>query len=189
MSDETFAAAIEVVLAHEGGWQHEPTDPGGETNFGISQVIIDRMGWDADDLGIPDDQWKVPGFMKLLTREKAKELYRLAFWTPGGFEQLTDATVATKIFDFMVNTPEGVAVRLAQLAARVPLVDGRLGPVSSAAINSMAPAAFLNAYRDRMVDYYRAVAAKHPERFRVKLATGKTWEEIWISRAQWGVTS
>ena len=35
--DEKFLKAVEMVLAHEGGYSCDPQDPGGETKFGISK--------------------------------------------------------------------------------------------------------------------------------------------------------
>jgi len=35
--DERFLKAVEMVLAHEGGYVNDPNDPGGETKYGISK--------------------------------------------------------------------------------------------------------------------------------------------------------
>ena len=35
----TFDEIIEVTLHHEGGYVHDPTDLGGETNYGIQTIL------------------------------------------------------------------------------------------------------------------------------------------------------
>src|SRR5690606_28008981 len=37
VTDERFRRAVEVVLKHEGGYVNNPSDPGGETKYGISK--------------------------------------------------------------------------------------------------------------------------------------------------------
>jgi Glycosyl hydrolase 108 len=59
-----FAAAVALVLEHEGGYVNDPNDPGGETNFGISK----RAYPDLD--------------IRALTREGAIGFYRRDYWTP-----------------------------------------------------------------------------------------------------------
>ena len=36
----TFNEIIEVILDHEGGYVDDPTDRGGETNFGIAMALV-----------------------------------------------------------------------------------------------------------------------------------------------------
>ena len=54
----TFDEIIEVTLHHEGGYVHDPSDLGGETNYGIAK----RFYPDVD--------------IKNLTKEGAKEIYK-----------------------------------------------------------------------------------------------------------------
>ena len=53
-----FNKIIEKVLKHEGGYVNDPTDLGGETNYGITK----RFYPDVD--------------IKNLTEEQAKEIYK-----------------------------------------------------------------------------------------------------------------
>ena len=54
----TFDEIIDLTLEHEGGYVHDPSDLGGETNFGIAK----RFYPDVD--------------IKNLTKEGAKEIYK-----------------------------------------------------------------------------------------------------------------
>ena len=49
-ADERFRAAVEVVLAHEGGLSEHPNDPGGVTHWGISLAWLRRLGLAEGDI-------------------------------------------------------------------------------------------------------------------------------------------
>ncbi len=66
----TFNEAIERVLKHEGGYVNDPTDKGGETNYGISK----RAYPDLD--------------IKNLTKEDAKKIYYQDYWLKSYADQL-----------------------------------------------------------------------------------------------------
>ena len=40
---QNFQKALKLVLAHEGGWSDHPEDPGGATNFGVTQRVYDAF--------------------------------------------------------------------------------------------------------------------------------------------------
>ena len=63
-----FEKAVEFVLKHEGGYTFNPKDPGGETNFGISKKAYPNLN------------------IKDLTRDQAKEIYRIDYWNPSRAE-------------------------------------------------------------------------------------------------------
>jgi lysozyme family protein len=69
-----FLTAVERVLADEGGYVCNPSDPGGETNFGITK----RSYPDLD--------------IKGLTREDAIAIYWRDWWTKYGFDRLSLAS-------------------------------------------------------------------------------------------------
>lgn len=75
---------MEFVLAWEGGYTDDPTDPGGRTNFGISQRAY-------PDLDIAS-----------LTREDAVAIYRRDYWTPAGCDGLPPP-MALVAFNASVN--------------------------------------------------------------------------------------
>ena len=78
-----FIQAVELVLKHEGGFTPGlPNDPGGATNFGISQ----RAYPDVD--------------IKNLTVEGAKEIYRRDYWH---FDAIEDQQLANCLLDCAVN--------------------------------------------------------------------------------------
>jgi len=108
-----FRKAVEIVLRHEGGLVDHPADPGGLTNFGISQRAY-------------------PGLdIRNLTREQAAAIYHRDYWLPVKGDELPPE-VATVLFDMAVNMGVSRAVRLLQRSLNVPQ-DGLLGPRTIAA--------------------------------------------------------
>lgn len=186
----TFADAIPVVLQHEGGWVDNPKDPGGETNFGISTLIIRRIqashAYSSSDmetmLGIAQGTLYTPGYLKTMSVDAAKSIYQHLFWLPA-YEPLIDQRVATKIFDFAVNAGAVHAHVVAQRACadcgHAIGIDGILGAVSVAAINACGPA-FVTAMANEMGRYYRAVVAANPAE--------AEFLDNWLKRAAWGTT-
>jgi len=182
MSD--FEQAIKAILKHEGGWVDDPDDPGGETNFGISMLIIRREGITPAQCGVKDFS---PGALKRMPVSAAKDIYRKLFWDKYGYSKIEDQTVATKVFDCGVNCGPSRSHAMIQKAvntidaeALTPLtVDGILGPATLAAINSIEPAMLVQNMADEMRAYYLSIIAKKP-----RLAKFKN---NWLKRAKWGV--
>lgn len=121
-----FDTAIDRVLVSEGGYVNNAADPGGETNFGISK----RSYPDVD--------------IANLTRESAVAIYKRDFWDRVNGDNL-DPRVAFQALDFAVNSGCETAVRYLQRAAGVA-DDGRIGPVTTAALNAMPPTVLLLTY-------------------------------------------
>lgn len=111
----TFDTVFDRVIGHEAAYVNDPNDPGGETNWGISKRSYPRL------------------IIKELTREQAKDIYRVDFWQRINGDRLPDG-VAFQLFDFAVNSGIETAVRYLQRAAGVA-DDGHWGPVSQAAID------------------------------------------------------
>jgi len=111
-----FDEAFDRLLGHEGGYVNDPSDPGGETNWGISKRAY------------PDI------VIKALTRDQAKKIYKLDFWDRLDGDFLPPG-LAFQVFDFAVNSGITTAVRYLQRACGVA-DDGYWGPISQAAVQS-----------------------------------------------------
>ena len=139
-----FLAAVERVLANEGGYCSNPADPGGATNFGIS--ARSHPGLD----------------IAALTREAAVEIYWREWWLRFGFARLP-AAPAAKTFDLAVNMGAGHAIQCLQRALRacgMPVnEDGVIGAATAAQAARADPAALIAALRSELAAYYRLVAA------------------------------
>ena len=155
----TFEAAIQTVLAKEGGYVCDPDDAGGETNFGISK----RRYPEVD--------------IKALTRQGASDLYRRDFWNPL-YDAILSQALATKILELTLHCQHGdarpyyhtdmVGVRLVQQALRAlgdqaVTVDGRFGPQTLQAVKLESPRALLAAIRVEQCRHYLAIVDAAPE--------------------------
>jgi len=157
---QSFISAVGKTLQHEGGYVNHPSDPGGETNFGISKRTYPNLN------------------IRKLTKEKAIEIYYSDFWL-SIYDSFNSPRVAGKIFDISVNMGTKRAHRAAQracLANTVGVVeDGFLGPRSLSAINAIDEVCFMVAYRAEVAGIYRQLILKNP-----KFSTFKTG---WLKRA------
>ena len=66
----SFNDIIEHVLNHEGGYVDDPSDLGGETNFGIAKRFYPNVD------------------IKNLTRDEAKNIYFEDYWKPSKAQDL-----------------------------------------------------------------------------------------------------
>lgn len=94
-----FEQAVALVLKHEGGYVNDPTDPGGETNFGIS-----KRSFPALDI-------------RSITRDQAARIYRNEYWSEINGYQISDQSYANSLLDFAVNCGT-VAARFAATKAQ-----------------------------------------------------------------------
>lgn len=128
-----FDLAFDRLIGAEGGYTHDPTDPGGATNWGISQRSYPLVD------------------IRRLTRDGAKGIYRRDFWQRLEADALPD-TVVFQVFDFAVNSGIETAVRYLQRALGVA-DDGHWGPVTAAAAAAISPAHIIMRFTAERQDY------------------------------------
>ena len=131
-----FDVAVELILVHEGGYVDHPSDPGGRTNYGISQRAY-------PDLNI-----------KELTRDDAIEIYRRDYWVRCQCDKMPGG-IALSVFDFAVNAGVTRAIRTLQYVLGVA-VDGVIGPKTLAAAQD-AGAEEVYAYADQRMLFYKGL--------------------------------
>jgi lysozyme family protein len=134
-----FYQAIPIVLKNEGGYDNDPADPGGETNFGISKASYPNVD------------------IRNLTAAEAAAIYLRDFWM---FSGIIDQSVGNKLFDSYVLMKHG-AIKIAQQIAGAA-ADGSYGPNTESAINRMQSQTFLIAFRAGLAQHYRGIVAANP---------------------------
>lgn len=157
-----FNKAIKTVLEHEGGYVHDPDDPGGETNFGISKKSHPEVD------------------IKGLTEDSAKIIYLKYYWEPNRYDLIHRVATSTKIFDLAVNMGPANAHKAVQRALRAcgePDIkaDGILGPKTLKALNETMPDPLLACIRSEAASHYRLLIAQRPEL--------KKFKKGWLERA------
>ncbi len=118
-----FEQALAKVLAHEGGFVDHPRDPGGATNYGITQAVARQHGYQGD--------------MRDLPRATAARIYEMSYWIPIRADDLPDA-LRLPVFDAAVNSGVRRAVQWLQELVGTQQ-DGLIGPITLAAVRNQNP--------------------------------------------------
>ena len=170
-----FAAALEKVLKHEGGYVNDPNDPGGETYKGVARKIHSKWdGW-----ALVDIYKKQNGFPANLDKDgelqkKIKDFYQVNFWNKINADNITNQEVATSIFDFAVNAGVSTSATLAQMVVGA-LTDGIIGKESTNKINAFNNEHFLASFTVAKIAKYISIIKKQP--------TSQKYLYGWIRRA------
>lgn len=158
-SDAGFSAAIAVVLAHEGGFQAAPDDPGNWT--GGKPEAGELKG---TKFGISAAQYPTLDIAHLTT-DDAIAIYRRDWWERFDLARLPPP-LGAKLLDAGVNIGMASAVRALQRALRACGVaiaeDGKLGDATRGAVSAVSPAILLPALREALAGHYRLIAAHNP---------------------------
>ncbi|OHC96387.1 MAG: hypothetical protein A2792_00090 [Sphingomonadales bacterium RIFCSPHIGHO2_01_FULL_65_20] len=131
----TIDDMIDGILNREGGFVNHPSDPGGATNWGITQRVARANGYQGD--------------MRTLPKATAREIYRREYIAKPGFLPIAevDALVAEEVIDSGVNAGQARAGLWFQQALNVlnrrqadypDLVeDGKIGTRTIAAFQAL----------------------------------------------------
>ena len=112
----TFDEAFTKLLGHEGGYSNHPSDPGGETMWGVTKRVAQAHGY--------------MGPMRDLPVALAKQIYKKAYWDAVSAD-LIPAHTRYAVFDAAVNSGPVQAIKWLQRAMGVEDV-GRFGPKTMA---------------------------------------------------------
>lgn len=164
MSARSYPQAIKLVLAHEGGFVNHPKDPGGATNFGVTQAVYDAYR-KFNKLDIRT--------VKLVSPLEVQEIYRKQYWNAIKGDDLP-AGLDYAVFDFAVNSGVSRAIRYLQ---RMVLVndDAVLGFTTLTAVENFATKNELEAITEYCSD---RVA------FLKSLSTFPTFGKGWMRRVE-----
>lgn len=144
---DRFERALPKILIHEGGFVDHPRDPGGATNFGITQNTYNS--W----LRSEGQQQRS---VREITKQEVQQIYREDFWNSIRADNLPDG-VAYCVFDAAVNSGPARAVRWLQtiVGARV---DGVVGNETLSLTRQYDPVKLINAYCDKRLAFMRRLS-------------------------------
>jgi lysozyme family protein len=129
-----FDEAFDILLGHEGGYSNHPSDPGGETIWGITRRVAMKAGYTGD--------------MHVMPRHFAKTIYLKKYWDAVRADELPEV-LRFQVFDAAVNSGPEQAVMWLQRALDIG-EDGIPGSLTMKAAqerNPMETAVRLNAER------------------------------------------
>ena len=92
--------SLQFTLKHEGGYEFDPADPGGETNWGISKRSYPNLD------------------IKNLTADQASDIYASDYWLKAGCDSMP-FPYCTVVFDSAVNDGVSKALFWLRQAANV----------------------------------------------------------------------
>lgn len=160
----TLLAMIAATIAIEGGYVNHSSDPGGETNMGVTKVTARANGYN--------------GPMRTLPREVATSIYYKQYIVAPGYEPLAaiDAPVTAELFDTTVNMGAARPSRWFQqstneICASRLAVDGHVGPAAIAAYKACQPklgatnlcVTMLNRLDAKQKAEYEALVVRNPK--------------------------
>ena len=148
-----FDRAIPIVLREEGGLSDNHADPGGLTNFGISQRAYPTLD------------------IRALTEADARAIYSRDYW-PLAHGDFLPWPLCLFVFDHCVNAGRASALKLLQQGLGVA-ADGAWGPATAGALAALGPAKF-----DALAESY----VRGRVRYYLSLATAETFGVGWCGR-------
>lgn len=141
-----FDEAVEYLMSPqcEGGYVNDPSDPGGETKYGISKRSYPHLNIAA------------------LTQEESKEIYKKDWWDKLNLDNFPYEGVAEKLFNISVNIGIHWCVICLQRAVRASngeqlKEDGIIGSKTLQAIKLCDESSLLCAFRSEIAGYYRSL--------------------------------
>jgi lysozyme family protein len=122
-----YRPSLSLVLQHEGGYVNHPKDPGGATNFGVTQKVYDAY---RHKMAL------APRSVKLIDAVEVQAIYEKNYWRLVRGDSLP-CGLDYAVFDFAVNSGVSRAVRYLQRLVGVD-DDGALGDVTLNAVYDYA---------------------------------------------------
>ena len=140
----TFDFAIKLIIAHEGGYVNDPSDPGGETQFGISKRAFPKFD------------------IKNLTENEAQSIYYSEYWLKMNIDGFHNDLLKLHLFDMAVNAGRGAATAILQKIVNVN-PDGFIGPKTIVSANEYEDQkSLVDQYIQGRKDYYGNLVKKKP---------------------------
>lgn len=143
-----FDAIANFTLIREGGLVDHPRDPGGRTNFGVTQRRLNAARE-------THPEWNLPAIVDHLTPLQAKMIYRFGEWADIRGDDLP-GELALLVFEHAVNAGSDNAIRLLQRALRVRQ-DGVFGPVTLSAANRAPVREICEEYSAQRAAFYASL--------------------------------
>lgn len=160
-----YDQALRFTLNWEGGYVDHPADPGGATNFGVTQAVYN---------GHRIKQGLKTQSVKLITPDEVSAIY-LRYWdgcSAGAFA----LPLATVMFDTAINFGISRSIQFFQGATGLK-VDGVAGPITKGKMRSLSAA---EQYTVAMAIVDRRIKWRH-ERVAAKLSQ-KVFLKGWLRR-------
>ena len=142
---DNFEQCMGWLLEHEGGYVNHPSDPGGETNFGVTRAVYEQYA----------GRQVMDGEMEGLTHDDVYPIYRENYWNRVRGDDLPSG-VDWSVFDWGVNSGTSRAAKALQRIAGVEQ-DGGIGPMTLQAVLEVEPAEIVEQMHHMRDSFYRSL--------------------------------
>jgi lysozyme family protein len=156
----SFDLFLPTLLRLEGGYVDDPSDPGGETNKGITMAIFRQCSHELLGLNPTSEN------LKSLTDSQAGIIYRANYWNKMRGDEIQLQDLANIACDFYVNAGTHATIMLQRIlnsmGAHV-VEDGVIGPASIQAMNGFNQADVYRQYKQGRINYYQSLGQRFPQ--------------------------
>jgi lysozyme family protein len=156
----SFDVFLPILLRFEGGFVDDPTDPGGETNKGVTMATFRTCSHDL--LGIEPTSAN----LKALTDAQAGIIYRALYWNKMSGDAFQSQDLANIVCDFFVNSGTHSTILLQRtlnkMGAHVS-EDGSIGPASIQALSGFDQTEVYRQFKQGRIDYYQSLGVRFPQ--------------------------
>ena len=134
------------LLEHEGGYVNHPSDPGGETNLGVTRAVYEQYA----------GRQVMDGEMEGLTHDDVYPIYKENYWDRVRGDDLPSG-VDWAVFDWGVNSGTSRAAKALQRVVGVEQ-DGGIGPMTLQAVASVESAGIIDQLHYMREGFYRSLS-------------------------------
>ena len=128
-------------------------DGGGLTRFGLTSR------WHPDLVSAGFYTCDVPSALVL-----AKQYYKKSYWDIFKGDEIVADPVSAELLSFAINDGAMTAIELLQRVLGFETIDGKFGPITLAATNSMDSNELVVGLKQEQLAYYDGVIAKDPSK-------------------------
>jgi lysozyme family protein len=122
-----YDVAYDITLAHEGGYDNDPDDAGGETYKGVARKYYPTWaGWAIIDAAKEEPNFPESLKDNIVLDSMIREFYKINYWNRIGGDDLSEQLLANELFDTGVNMGVSRAVEFLQKALNVLNRSGKL---------------------------------------------------------------
>jgi lysozyme family protein/peptidoglycan hydrolase-like protein with peptidoglycan-binding domain len=139
-----FRRCVDLVIAQEGRFSDNPSDPSAATQFGLTLRDL-RESKQNQNLTVDD--------LRKLGRDDACEIYRTRYWNVLRCDDLPTG-VDLVVFDGGVDAGASRSAMMLQQVVGAA-ADGSIGDATIAATKAMSPTDVVNEVSNRRLEYYR----------------------------------
>jgi len=143
---QNFEQCMGWLLEHAGGYVNHPSDPGGETNLGVTRAVYEQYA----------GRQVMDGEMEGLTHDDVYPLYKENYWDRVRGDDLPSG-VDWAVFDWGVNSGTSRAAKALQRVVGVEQ-DGGIGPMTLQAVASVESAGIIDQLHYMREGFYRSLS-------------------------------